>query len=87
MKTYAVFLRMKDPEKSREFRPEHLAFLDQRRAEGVIFANGPFADGAGGLVIYKGESLQQVEEIVKQDPYIVKGAREYEIHEWDMALA
>lgn len=46
--------------------------------------NGRFTDGAGGLVIYKGASLEQVEELVNTDPYIINGARKYEIHEWDM---
>ncbi|GIQ67219.1 hypothetical protein DUZ99_17610 [Xylanibacillus composti] len=87
MKYYAVFLKMQDAELSQKFRPEHLAYLDKRRAEGAIFANGRFVDGAGGLVIYKAENEQQVEEMVKQDPYIIEGARSYEIHEWEIVIA
>lgn len=87
MKTYAVFLRMKNPELSQTFRAEHLEYLAKRRSQGHVFANGRFLDGAGGLVIYKGEDENQVEEMVKQDPYIIKGAREYEIHEWELVLA
>ncbi|MGG1676659.1 YciI family protein [Neobacillus sp. NRS-1170] len=87
MKTFAVFLRMKDPELSQKFRPEHLEYLAKRRSEGTVFANGRFVDGAGGLVIYKGENQAQVEEMVMQDPYIMLGAREYEIHEWEIVLA
>ncbi|HLQ98605.1 MAG TPA: hypothetical protein VK135_07950 [Candidatus Dormibacteraeota bacterium] len=34
--------------------------------------------------MYQGESLEQVDEWASQDPYVTKGARGYEIHEWDM---
>jgi 3-hydroxyisobutyrate dehydrogenase len=87
IKHFAVFLPMKDAEKSDRFRPEHLQFLAEQRVAGRLFANGRFADGAGGLVIYKGRSYEEVESWVKQDPYIVQGARGYEIHEWDIVPA
>lgn len=86
LKYYAVFLRMLDEGKSAQFREEHLAFLEEMRAQGAIFANGRFLDGAGGLVIYRGHSYEEVEAMVKQDPYIKLGAREYAIHEWDIVL-
>lgn len=81
---FAVFLPMLNQEKSLEYRPQHLQYLDQKRSEGKIFANGRFADGAGGLVIYRVDSLEEVEKIAKQDPYVIQGARGYEIHEWEM---
>nr|WP_296978699.1 NAD(P)-binding domain-containing protein [Thermobacillus sp. ZCTH02-B1] len=84
---YAVFLPMKDAEKSERWRPEHLRFLDEQRAAGRLFANGRFTDGAGGLVIYRARSYEEVESWVKQDPYVVHGARGYEIHEWDVVPA
>lgn len=87
LRAFAVFLPMKDAEKSIKYRSEHLQFLDDRRNEGSLFANGRFMDGAGGLVIYLGRSYREVEEMVKQDPYVIKGARDYEIHEWDLIPA
>lgn len=84
MKYFAVFLPMKNEQKSKDFRARHLEFLAKGRDEGRILMNGRFTDGAGGLVIYKGASLEQVEELVNTDPYIINGARKYEIHEWDM---
>ncbi|OMF23228.1 3-hydroxyisobutyrate dehydrogenase [Paenibacillus sp. FSL H8-0548] len=87
IKHFAVFLPMKDADKSVTFREQHLQFLASRREEGKLLANGRFTDGAGGLVIYKGQSLEEVEGWVKEDPYIIEGARHYEIHEWDIVLA
>ncbi|AKG74505.1 YciI family protein [Salinicoccus halodurans] len=84
MKYFAVFLPMKDEQKSKDFRAQHLEFLSAGREEGSILMNGRFIDGAGGLVIYKGESLETVEKLVNTDPYIINGARNYEIHEWEM---
>ncbi|GAB3069122.1 YciI family protein [Virgibacillus ainsalahensis] len=84
MKYFAVFSPMKDEEKSKQYRPQHLEYLDEKGKEGHVFAKGRFTDGAGGLVIYKADSYEEVEEIVKQDPYVVSGARGYEIHEWEM---
>jgi uncharacterized protein len=86
MNYFAVLLPMKDEEKSRTYRPDHLYYLQQLLEAGNIFAKGRFVDGTGGLVIYHAESLEEAEEIVKKDPYVVNGARGYEIHEWEMTL-
>lgn len=87
MKYFAVLLPMKDADKSGQFRPQHLAFLEEMRNSGQVTANGKFADGSGGLVIYKAESFEACEALVKTDPYVVEGAREYEIFEWEAVWA
>ncbi|WP_153722453.1 YciI family protein [Sporosarcina cascadiensis] len=84
MKYFAVFLAMKDEEKSQTFRPQHLEFLDKMRHEDKVVMNGKFSDGAGGLVIYKAENLEQVKRFVSQDPYVIEEARGCTIHEWEM---
>ncbi|WP_096274081.1 YciI family protein [Paucisalibacillus globulus] len=86
MKYFAVFLPMKDEEKSKKYRPEHLSFLQEKLEDGYIFAKGPFVDGSGGLVIYTANNFEQVETMVRQDPYVINGARGYEIHEWGMTV-
>ncbi|GGK17277.1 hypothetical protein GCM10010965_07910 [Caldalkalibacillus thermarum] len=84
MKYFAVFLPMKDQEKSQTYRPEHLAYLEKLRKEGKIIANGRFTDGTGGLVIYKAVSLEEAKSYAENDPYVLHGARGCEIHEWEM---
>jgi len=84
MKYFAVFSPLKDEEKNKTVRPDHLAYVDGLDEEGRIFAKGRFTDGTGGLVIYIGESYEEVEALVQQDPYVTSGARGYEIHEWEM---
>lgn len=75
---------MLNEEKSQEYRAQHLHFLEERRLEEEIFAKGRFADGAGGLVIYRAGSWKEVEQLAKQDPYVIQGARGCDIHEWEM---
>lgn len=84
MKYFAVFLSMKDEALSQQYRPEHLAFLQENRDRGNVLMNGRFTDGSGGLVIYRAAAEEAAEALVNEDPYIKLGARNYEIHEWDM---
>lgn len=84
MKYFACFLSMKDEEKSQKYRPQHLDFLETMRQEKKVLMNGRFTDGAGGLVIYRAKSLDEAKELAEQDPYIQLGAREYDIHEWEL---
>lgn len=84
MKYFAVFLPMLDTEKSQQYRSQHLDFLEQKRNEGTILMNGRFVDGAGGLVIYQAHSFEEVLALVEEDPYVIQGARTFEIHEWEM---
>lgn len=84
MRYFAVFLPMKDEELSKLKRDDHLAFMEEAENKGQIIMKGRFTDGAGGLIIYQGNSLEEVEAIAKQDPYVIHGARGFEIHEWAM---
>ncbi|HLQ96981.1 MAG TPA: YciI family protein [Pseudogracilibacillus sp.] len=84
MNYYAVLLPMLDEEKSTSHRQAHLDYVEQMREENHIFLYGKLKDGAGGLIIYQGEDLQDIEALVKNDPYVTTGARDYMIHPWDM---
>jgi len=84
MKYFAVFLPMLDEQQSKDYREEHLKFLEDLRNKDIIIMNGRFTDGAGGLVIYKGKDQDEIKALVEQDPYVIYGARSYEMHEWEM---
>lgn len=84
MKYFAVILPMKDAEKSKSHRQEHLDYLKEMRDLNRIFIYGRLVDGAGGLIIYQGESLEEVTDWAENDPYVQLGARDLEIHEWDL---
>lgn len=84
MAYFAVHLKMKDESLSKEHRPAHLDFLKEQHEKKNVAAYGRFEDGSGGLIIYRGESLKEVEALVKQDPYVETGARTYDIRKWNM---
>jgi uncharacterized protein YciI len=79
---YVVFLEMKSEELSAKYRAEHLVYLENLAKEGKLFAYGRFTDGWGGMVIYYGNSKEEVEALVQQDPFIIHDARTYLIREW-----
>jgi uncharacterized protein YciI len=85
MKYFAAILHMLDSERNKTLRPQHLAFLQEQESKGRIFARGPFSDGAGGLVIYQAESLEEARSFAESDPYVAGGARRLELHPWEMA--
>lgn len=84
MKYFAVFLSMKDEEKSKTYRPQHVEFLERMRKEKKVLMNGRFTDGSGGLVIYRARDLDEAITYLKEDPFVQLGARDWEIHEWDL---
>jgi uncharacterized protein len=84
MKYFAAFLRMKDKSKNAAVRPQHLAFLEDQESKGRIFARGRFLDDAGGLVVYQADSLEEARKIAGQDPYLLQGVRELDLHEWEV---
>ena len=86
MKYFAAFLPMLNIEKSQALRSLHLDFLARARQQGQIYASGRFADGAGGLVIYLAETLDEATKIAQSDPYVANGARRLELHEWDVVM-
>jgi uncharacterized protein YciI len=86
MKYFAAFLGMKDLEKNKIHRQQHIDFLTEKEKEGKIFARGKFAEGKGGLVIYIAPSFKDAAKIAESDPYVTSGARTLELFEWDMKV-
>jgi len=87
MKYFAALLKMKDLKKNEDYRQQHIDFLLQKEKEGKIFARGRFADGKGGLVIYRAASFDDAAKIAESDPYVSFGARVLELHEWEVTVA
>lgn len=84
MAHFAAILYMEKPELNQTYRSQHLAYIDELDQQGKIFAKGPFADGAGGMVIYIADSLEEAREMAENDPYVSEGVRRLELHEWNM---
>ncbi|GAE34281.1 YciI family protein [Halalkalibacter akibai] len=82
MALFTAILYMENEELNATYRPAHLEYLEGLEKEGKIFAKGPFLDGAGGMVIYEVDSLEEARKLAEADPYVVKGVRKLELHEW-----
>lgn len=55
-------------------RPAHREWTAALAQEGTILASGPYADGAGALLIFKAADEQALNELLKQDPFAGAGA-------------
>lgn len=83
---YCVLLPTINAEKRKRFLLGHLSHIEEMNRRGKIFVSGSFRDGAGDLIIYEAESIEQVKLFVLQDPLVYMHASDYEIHEWNMAV-
>lgn len=84
MSVYAAFLRNTDHAAAADFLQAHIDYLTDLRNRGVVLANGRLLEGWGGIVLYRGNSLEEVRALVELDPFVVHGIRSYEIFEWDV---
>jgi uncharacterized protein YciI len=68
---------------------KHLQFMIGLEKRGALFASGPFTPGDGaqigdGLTILRAVSLDEAKVFANSDPFVVAGARTYEIREWTL---
>jgi uncharacterized protein YciI len=67
----------------------HLQFMIGLERRGALFASGPFAPGNGaqigdGLTILRAVSLDEAKVFANSDPFVIAGARTYDIREWTL---
>lgn len=56
-----------------QHRPAHRQWLASLVEDGRVLASGPFADGAGALLILTAEDEEDLNSLLKQDPLAVGG--------------
>ncbi|CEA07637.1 YciI-like protein [Arthrobacter saudimassiliensis] len=70
-----------------EYRPAHRQWLAELVEAGTVLATGPFADGAGALLIFRADSEAELNELLRQDPFAVHGlVSGLKITEWQPVL-
>ena len=70
-------------------RPDHRAYCAQLVTEGKLLASGPFVDVAqdSALLIFTGETREDVEKLVQADPMHTGGAlANYTITQWNTVM-
>src|SRR5262249_32644814 len=60
----------------------HVAFLNAHYASGHFLVSGRKIPRDGGIIIAVGESRQQIEAIVREDPFCARGLAEFRIVEF-----
>lgn len=88
-KLYLVFLLPTDTVEGRDaFRESHFAFVRQLEQSGQLFMAGPYIDElsgkptGSGLFIIRANSVDEVDALMRQDPYFTNGFRSYQIQPW-----
>lgn len=57
--------------------PEHREFLDRHYAAGRFVVSGPMEPREGGVIVTADISRTEIEEIMKEDPFLREGVSEY----------
>ena len=60
----------------------HRAFLDRFYQQGVFIASGRKVPRNGGMILAKGITRAELEEVLDQDPFRAQGVADYQITEF-----
>ncbi len=54
-------------------RPEHRVWLNQQLEAGSLLASGPMVDRQAALLIWRAESIEELNQLLDQDPFEIAG--------------
>jgi uncharacterized protein YciI len=60
----------------------HMAYLKKHYAAGRFLLSGRKVPREGGIILALGESREQLEAIVREDPFVTRGLADYRIIEF-----
>jgi uncharacterized protein YciI len=60
-------------ERRKQFRQEHLAYIEPLSRAGKIVIAGPFTDGTGSLIVFEADSMEAALAQARNDPYVTRG--------------
>lgn len=81
---FVVILTYKKPlEIIDQYVAEHRAYLDKGYKDNFFIASGPQNPRTGGIIISQLNNRAQLENILKQDPFIIHELADYEMIEFN----
>ncbi|BDG59230.1 YciI family protein [Caldinitratiruptor microaerophilus] len=85
---YAAFIHyVADQDKVQSVRPAHREYLSRVKAQGKLWASGPFTDGSGALIIYEAESEEEARRLLEDDPFHKSGVfASWELRPWQQVF-
>ncbi|EDQ35589.1 hypothetical protein HPDFL43_20382 [Hoeflea phototrophica DFL-43] len=75
--TYVTALENVDP-----LIEPHMAFIERNYGTGRFLASGAKVPRTGGVIIARGQSLQDIETLIRDDPFHSAGIADYTITEF-----
>jgi uncharacterized protein YciI len=60
----------------------HVAFLNKNYASGKFLVSGRKIPRDGGIIVATGATREEIEAIVREDPFVARGLAEYRIVEF-----
>lgn len=68
-------------------RPAHRQYLTGLRNQNKLVISGPFHDDAGAILVYEAENPEQVESMIREDPFAQQGVfLSWEIRAWNVVF-
>ncbi len=87
MKFAAIARYTPDASTIAKARPAHRQYLTDLQAQGKLVISGPFGDDAGALLVYEAENPEQVEGLIREDPFATQGVfLSWEIRPWNVVF-
>jgi len=77
---HSVYL--KPIEEVDKYLPDHRVFLKSLYDQGITICSGPQIPRTGGFILMKATKPEAL-EIMKNDPYVLRGVAQYSIIEFD----
>jgi len=73
MKFAAIIEYIQNPAKVDEIRPIHRQYQSDLKEAGKLVVWGPFVDGSGALIVFESNSKEEVESMLRHDPFAQHG--------------
>ncbi|MDQ1146172.1 uncharacterized protein YciI [Bacillus sp. SORGH_AS 510] len=64
----------------------HFQYLNELLTEEKLILAGPCLDGAMGICIFRSESWEVAQKIMENDPAVVNGVMDCELHKYRVSL-
>ncbi|BAQ60209.1 hypothetical protein GM3708_615 [Geminocystis sp. NIES-3708] len=65
---------------------DHIAYVKQLITNGHEAKTGYWAELGGGMMIFKANSRDEAESIIRNDPLVKNNCVEYELHQWQIVV-
>jgi uncharacterized protein YciI len=73
MKYAAIIDYTPERDKIARVRPVHREYIAELKKNNQIVIAGPFHDDSGGLLVYEAETPEQVDALIRNDPFFKEG--------------